>query len=408
MLIVHVVCPSETRFPAPIPFLKMLVMVLRQKSKRKRYDHVSLTLLCPTYIIDWYRTRRETLYITFFRKLNALRTGPLVMLATNTFGVIMETRRLSPWQSPWNIISPVRWYFALFRVSRLELHIATVALVNHLKQTFPLMFKLYTIFKLRSNDQLPSEEELNIAQGRKLLDPAKAKAWFNNLEAASENIRQAFERQTTASAVSNCYDFQCDISVQCYVGSLGSREDGAVNRWMDCRMRPAFRRSQQAWISGDANLCSSPITQPPHTSSRCYQTSHHVYGRGLYWRYQEDVCGKSVVAHLRFRDPNTMCFQEDVEGKISLSLDAWTSSNQYAFLAIVAHYINKSNELGTTTASYCDCGELWLTPFTEELLIDFRELIGEHSGENMADAVWQTLTTYGIEGRVRHSIFQFG
>ena len=26
----------------------------------------------------------------------------------------------------------------------------------------------------------------------------------------------------------------------------------------------------------------------------------------------------------------------------------------------------------------------------EELLIDFRELIGEHSGENMAEAVWAT------------------
>jgi hypothetical protein len=27
----------------------------------------------------------------------------------------------------------------------------------------------------------------------------------------------------------------------------------------------------------------------------------------------------------------------------------------------------------------------------EELLIDFRELQGEHSGENMAEAVWETL-----------------
>ena len=36
----------------------------------------------------------------------------------------------------------------------------------------------------------------------------------------------------------------------------------------------------------------------------------------------------------------------------------------------------------------------------EELLIDFRELLGEHSGENMAEAVWETLVMYGIEGRV--------
>jgi hypothetical protein len=36
---------------------------------------------------------------------------------------------------------------------------------------------------------------------------------------------------------------------------------------------------------------------------------------------------------------------------------------------------------------------------TEELLIDFRELIREHSGENMAEAVWATLELYGLIGR---------
>lgn len=41
-----------------------------------------------------------------------------------------------------------------------------------------------------------------------------------------------------------------------------------------------------------------------------------------------------------------------------------------------------------------------LISFTEELLIDFRELVGEHSGENMAEAVWETLTQYGLIGRV--------
>ena len=39
-------------------------------------------------------------------------------------------------------------------------------------------------------------------------------------------------------------------------------------------------------------------------------------------------------------------------------------------------------------------------PIAEELLIDFQELLGEHSGENMAEAVWETLVMYGIEGRV--------
>ena len=36
----------------------------------------------------------------------------------------------------------------------------------------------------------------------------------------------------------------------------------------------------------------------------------------------------------------------------------------------------------------------------EELLIDFCELIGTHSGENMAEAVWSTIVLYGLEGWV--------
>ncbi|KAF8989143.1 hypothetical protein BDQ17DRAFT_1257141, partial [Cyathus striatus] len=32
----------------------------------------------------------------------------------------------------------------------------------------------------------------------------------------------------------------------------------------------------------------------------------------------------------------------------------------------------------------------------EEVLIDFRELVGEHSGDNIAEAVWDTLVCYGI------------
>jgi len=39
----------------------------------------------------------------------------------------------------------------------------------------------------------------------------------------------------------------------------------------------------------------------------------------------------------------------------------------------------------------------------EELLIDFCELIGEHSGENLADAVYNTLQIYNLRDKVRIS-----
>ena len=41
----------------------------------------------------------------------------------------------------------------------------------------------------------------------------------------------------------------------------------------------------------------------------------------------------------------------------------------------------------------------------EELLIDFRELMGAHSGENMVAVVWLTLELYGIENRVCQLLF---
>ena len=73
----------------------------------------------------------------------------------------------------------------------------------------------------------------------------------------------------------------------------------------------------------------------------------------------------------------------------------------YAFLAVVAHYTNNSGELGASLIFLqlkISVETFKISP--EELLIDFRELIGEHTGENMAEAVWETLAMYGIQDRV--------
>lgn len=37
---------------------------------------------------------------------------------------------------------------------------------------------------------------------------------------------------------------------------------------------------------------------------------------------------------------------QDIKGMVSLALDAWTSANGYAFLAVVMHYVNDDWELG--------------------------------------------------------------
>ncbi|KAF8187255.1 hypothetical protein K438DRAFT_1443787, partial [Mycena galopus ATCC 62051] len=62
------------------------------------------------------------------------------------------------------------------------------------------------------------------------------------------------------------------------------------------------------------------------------------------------------------------------------------SSNGYAFMAIIIHYIGNDGKLG-------------MPPLRSlyECLIDFRELIGQHSGENMAAAVWETVERFGLK-----------
>jgi hypothetical protein len=67
-------------------------------------------------------------------------------------------------------------------------------------------------------------------------------------------------------------------------------------------------------------------------------------------------------------------------------------------MAIVAHYVTNDGALGTFSILFHSNQPNDL--FTEELLIDFRELIGEHSGENMAEAVWATMELYGLVGKV--------
>ena len=77
------------------------------------------------------------------------------------------------------------------------------------------------------------------------------------------------------------------------------------------------------------------------------------------------------------------------------------SSNCYAFLAIVAHYVRNDGQYGMNCSQFLNYVSLIF--HVEELLIDFYELMGAHSGENMAAVVWSTLELYGIENRVHMS-----
>lgn len=90
---------------------------------------------------------------------------------------------------------------------------------------------------------------------------------------------------------------------------------------------------------------------------------------------------------------------------MSISLDTWTSSNQHAFLAIVVHYVTNDWRHG----SFHGYDKVLLTHIAiEEFLLDFRELMGQHSGENMMDNATNNDTmANGLEARFKLKHIRF-
>jgi len=65
------------------------------------------------------------------------------------------------------------------------------------------------------------------------------------------------------------------------------------------------------------------------------------------------------------------CSSQQHTGKVSISLDAWTSKNQIAFIAIVVHYVTNDWRLGKPIF----LSHLYYSfALLEETLIDFKEL----------------------------------
>jgi hypothetical protein len=66
---------------------------------------------------------------------------------------------------------------------------------------------------------------------------------------------------------------------------------------------------------------------------------------------------------------------------MAIACDAWTSSNRLAFLAIVGSWITQDWKL-------------------EEILLDFVELHGAHSGQNMASAIASVVSELDISNKL--------
>jgi hypothetical protein len=66
---------------------------------------------------------------------------------------------------------------------------------------------------------------------------------------------------------------------------------------------------------------------------------------------------------------------------IHLSFDLWTSTNHFAFNAIIAHFVTPNYQVAS-------------------VLLAFRNLLGPHSGENIAASVQEVVQEYEIQSRI--------
>jgi len=72
---------------------------------------------------------------------------------------------------------------------------------------------------------------------------------------------------------------------------------------------------------------------------------------------------------------------QNISGKISYTIDIWTSPSAKSFLAITAHFINKEWEL-------------------QLIFLDFVQIWGPHTGENIKKIFVSCLENFGIQTKV--------
>ncbi|SJK99091.1 uncharacterized protein ARMOST_02377 [Armillaria ostoyae] len=221
-------------------------------------------------------------------------------------------------------------------------------LVGHLKTCSAPMYRMFSALRAHL-DKSPNaailQDEIEIANGSKKLDAQAAEMYLKQMESESENIIHAFKKQ-----------------------SMDAKGDWDQDK---------FERLLAEWLVA----CDQPFEEVDRPEFRnLLSYAHHHSLEDLHIPHR-DAIRRQIMKMGEDSIEETRKMFEELEGKVSISLDAWTSSNNIAFLATVAHYVTNEGQ-------------------HEDLLIDFRELIGRHTGENMAEAVWDTLTLYGLRDKV--------
>lgn len=94
-----------------------------------------------------------------------------------------------------------QWYVPFFfSSSNINSGHHNVGLVGNLKSCSPSMFQLYSILKCRPDGQI-TQEEIDIASGKRALTAKASAEFLGGLEAQSETIKNVFSKQQEHAAV---------------------------------------------------------------------------------------------------------------------------------------------------------------------------------------------------------------
>ena len=77
---------------------------------------------------------------------------------------------------------------------------------------------------------------------------------------------------------------------------------------------------------------------------------------------------------------------KDLPGKVSFTMDCWTSPSTKSFLSITAHFINKDWKL-------------------QNVIIDFIQMQDSHTGSNIKDAFLLGISDMSLENKVNYIYF---
>lgn len=195
------------------------------------------------------------------------------------------------------------------------------------------MHTFYQYLKGKGPDYQPTEEEKLIAKGEKELSTEH----LRQVSQVSGTLEAAFARQTEIKVVQSNYSLTFSIT---YIYHQ-TPWDQAL-----------FERKITEWVAAD-DIPFAEIEKPYFRALMQYASrsadlkipSPDGIRRRVLKMGDDSVDNlKQLIKVCMYASYSYICSNiiQNLTSKVSLSLDAWTSSNGYAFLAIVMHYV--SNE----------------------------------------------------------------